>query len=104
MPTVKPFFPSDSLLKLEFYINGENTGLDNLLRDATIQFELNRIPLAKFSFVSSQKNIDSDEVLPIESLSRNPADAPLEIEVKIGFEKQMETIFKGIVRSLDKHI
>src|SRR5690606_33319428 len=32
------------------------------------------------------------------------ADAPLEIEVKIGFEKQMETIFKGIVRSLDKQI
>lgn len=104
MPTVKPFFPSDSLLKLEFYINGENTGLDNLLKDATIQFELNRIPLAKFSFVSSQKNIDSDEVLPIDSLTRNPADAPLEIEVKIGFEKQMETIFKGIVRSLDKQI
>lgn len=104
MPTVKPFFPSDTLLKLEFLINGENTGLDNLLRDATIQFELNRIPLAKFTFVSSQKNIDSDEVLPIDSLTRNPADPPLEIEVKIAFEKQPETIFKGIIKSLDKQI
>lgn len=104
MPTIKPFFPSDTLLKLEFLINGENTGLDNLLKEASIQFEMNRIPVARFKFVSSQKNIDSDEVLPIDSLTRNPADPPLEIEVKIAFEKQSQTLFKGIIRSLNKQI
>lgn len=102
MPTVKPFYPSESLLKLEFLINNKNTGLDSLLKEATIHFELNKIPFAKFTFLSSKRNLGSTEELPIDVLSRKDKMAPLiEIEVKVSFEKKSETLFKGIIKSLD---
>lgn len=100
----KPFYPSDdSLLKLEFFINGTNTGLDSLLKEATVQFELNKIPFAKFTFIAGG-DIDKDEKLPIDALTKGPNDPPLEIEVKVTFEGQVETLFKGIIKSLDKQI
>lgn len=102
MSTVLPFYPDDSLLKLEFLIDGENTGLDSLLKEATVHFELNKIPFAKFTFASNQESIDSNQELPIDSLTRDPNDPPLPIEVKITFEGQSQTLFKGVVRSLNK--
>lgn len=99
----KPFYPSDTLLKLEFFINGTNTGLDSLLKEATVQFELNKIPFAKFTFIAGG-DIDKKEKLPIDALTKGPDDPPLEIEVKVSFEKQTETLFKGIIKSLDKQI
>ncbi|TGD57498.1 phage baseplate assembly protein V [Flavobacterium humi] len=104
MPTVKPFYPSETLLKLEFLINNKNTGLDSLLKEATVHFELNKIPFAKFTFIASQPSTDSTEKLPIDALTRNPTDPPLEIEVKVTFENKSETLFKGIIKSLDKQI
>jgi phage baseplate assembly protein gpV len=101
MPTVKPFYPSETLLKLEFLINNENTGLDSLLKDATVHFELNKISFAKFTFISSKRDPDSKEKLPIDVFIRKPEDPPLEIEVKVSFEKKSETLFKGIIKSLD---
>lgn len=99
--SVKPFFPSNALLKLEFLINNENSGLDSLLTEAEVHFELNKIPFAKFTFVFSRRDPDSTEELPVDVLIRNPNDPPLEIEVKIFFENEPQTLFKGIVRSLD---
>ncbi|MEO8516522.1 MAG: phage baseplate assembly protein V [Flavobacterium sp.] len=101
MPTVKPFYPSETLLKLEFLINNKNTGLDSLLKEATVHFELNKISFAKFTFLSSKREQNSTEKLPIDVLSRKPTDPPLEIEVKIAFENKSETLFKGIIKSLD---
>lgn len=101
MPTIKPFYPSDTLLKLEFKVNGKNTGLDSLLKDATIHFELNKIPFAKFTFISSKRDQDKKEELPIDVLIKKPEDPLLEIEVNIGFEGKSETFFKGIIKSLD---
>ena len=101
MPTVKPFYPSETLLKLEFLIDNKNTGLDSLLKDATIHFELNKIPFAKFTFISSKRDKDKKEELPIDVLIKKPEDPLIEIEVKISFEGKSETFFKGIIKSLD---
>jgi phage baseplate assembly protein gpV len=102
MGLLPAFFPVDSLLKLEFLINGENTGLDSLLKDASITFELNKIPTAKFTFISQQLTTDSKEKLPTDSLSRKESEEPIKIEVKITFQNKPETFFKGIIKSIDK--
>ncbi|NJM79699.1 MAG: hypothetical protein HC854_08915 [Flavobacterium sp.] len=102
MATVKPFFPTETLLKLEFLINNENTGLDSLMTEAKVHFELNKIPFAKFTFIASHEGVEGEEALPIDSLTRNPDDAPLDIEVKVTFENESKTLFKGIIKSLDK--
>lgn len=101
MPTVKPYYPSETLLKLEFSIDGENTGLDSLLKDATVHFELNKISFAKFTFISSKKDKNNPEKLPIDVLIEKPKDKFLEIEVKVSTEGKAETLFMGIVKSFD---
>ncbi|WP_445456157.1 phage baseplate assembly protein V [Flavobacterium sp. HNIBRBA15423] len=102
MPTVKPFFPSDTLLKLEFTINGEITGLDTLLTEAKVHFELNKIPFAKFTFATAEEDFEDNDDSPLHALHHEPTDPPLEIEVKISFEGAMETLFKGVIKSLDQ--
>ncbi len=101
MPTVKPYYPSETLLKLEFLIDNENTGLDSLLKDATVHFELNKISFAKFTFISSKRDKDKQEKLPIDVLIKKPDDPLLEIEVKVSVNGKPETLFKGIIKSLD---
>lgn len=102
MLSLKPFFPSETLLKLEFLIDGKNVGLDSLLKDASVNFELNKIPFAKFTFISNQLTTDSKEKLPTDSLVRTSDDKPIEIEVKVSYEKKSVTFFKGIIKSLNK--
>lgn len=102
MPTVPPFFPSDTLLKLEFTINGVITGLDTLLTDAKVHFELNKIPFAKFTFALPEEDYEDNPDSPLQSLHKEPDADPLTIEVKIDFEGNMETLFKGVVKSLDQ--
>jgi hypothetical protein len=102
MSTVQPFFPSETLLKLEFIINGEVTGLDSLLTEAKVHFELNKIPFAKFTFAVAEEDFENNEDSTLQSLHHEPTDPPLEIEVKIAFEGNMETLFKGVIKSLDQ--
>jgi phage baseplate assembly protein gpV len=101
MSTVKPFYPDDSLLKLEFLINGVNQGLDSFLTEGKVHFELNKIPFAKFTFICSEEDFKENQDSPIQSLNRPEGSTAIEIEVKIAFEKEMKTLFKGIIRSLD---
>jgi phage baseplate assembly protein gpV len=101
MPTVKPFFPTDTLLKLEFLINGVNKGLDSFLTEGKVHFELNKIPFAKFTFACSEEDFKENQDSPIHSLNRAQGSTPIEIEIKISFEKEMKTLFKGVIKSLD---
>jgi phage baseplate assembly protein gpV len=102
MPTVLPFFPTETLLKLEFIINGVVTSLDTLLTEAKVHFELNKIPFAKFTFISVEEDFEDNDTSPLHALHHNPADPPLEIEVKIAFEGSMKTLFKGVIKSLNQ--
>lgn len=102
MLSLKPFFPSETLLKLEFLIDGKNVGLDTLLKDASVNFELNKIPFAKFTFISNQLTTDNKEKLPTDALVRTSDDKPIEIEVKVSYEKKSVSFFKGIIKSLNK--
>lgn len=101
MPNVQPFYPSETLLKLEFLINGENKGLDNLLTEGKVHFELNKIPFAKFTFTCSEEDFKEGGDSPLQSLNRPQGSAPIEIEVKVAAGNEMKTLFKGVIKSLD---
>lgn len=94
---IKPYIPEDDVLKYEFKVSGANNGLDSLLKDATINFELNKIPSAKFSFVASNIEVNKDELLPSDSLKENA-----EIEFIISIGKEKKTLFKGKIKSVEK--
>jgi hypothetical protein len=93
---IRPYIPADELLKMEFLINGVNTGLDTLLKEGTLNFELNKIPFAKFTFISSNPDTDKKNSLPVSKLKNDD-----KIEVKITFEKKIQTFFKGFIKSID---
>lgn len=102
MPNVTPYFPSgDDLLKLEFLINGVNNGLDSLLSEGKVRFEINKIPFAKFTFIASEEDFNSDSQSPLQSLNRTSNSEPIPIEVKISCQNEMKTLFKGVIKSLD---
>jgi phage baseplate assembly protein gpV len=101
MPDVQPFYPSETLLKLEFLINGENKGLDSLLTEGKVHFELNKIPFAKFTFTCDEEDFNKNGDSPLQSLNRAEGTTPIEIEVKIAVENEMKTLFKGVIKSLD---
>ncbi len=93
---IKPYISSNESLTIEFLINGENTGMDSLLKEGTVNFELNKIPFAKFSFISSNADTDKQNSLPIDALKNDD-----EIEVKITVDKEAQTFFKGFIKSVD---
>ncbi|WP_309641282.1 phage baseplate assembly protein V [Flavobacterium sp.] len=101
----QPFYPSETLLKLKFLIAGNDSGLDSLLKEATVHFELNKIAFAKFTFIASNDGLEKQSELPLDVLNRKPQDKPIEIEVQIpdtDIAKPPKTLFKGIVKSFEK--
>ncbi|HAO05416.1 MAG TPA: hypothetical protein DCQ50_00220 [Chryseobacterium sp.] len=96
---VQPYIPTDDLLKLEFLTEGKNNGLDTLLKQAQVVFELNKIPFAKFTFIASNPDVDAKTDLPTDLLKKGQ-----NIEVKITVNKKSQTLFKGFVKSIEKSI
>jgi len=68
-----------------------------LLKDASINFELNKIPTAKFTFVASNIEVNKKELLPSDTLKENA-----EIEFVLTVGKSKKTLFKGIIKSVEK--
>lgn len=101
MYSIQPFSPDETPLKVDFLIDGNNVGLDNLLKEGTVHFELNKISFAKFTFIANQESTDVEN-LAINSLNRKSDDSPLNIEVKINYKNNSVTFFKGIIKSLEK--
>ncbi len=102
MPNLKPHIASNDLLQLEILIDGVNTGLNNLLKEATTHFELNKIPYGKFSFISSNFNVDQKDELPIDNLNLSDEDKPVQFELLIHVSDTKTTLFKGIIKSANK--
>lgn len=94
---VKPYIQEDDVLKFEFKVSGTSNGLESLLKDASINFELNKVPTAKFSFVASNIEVNKDELLPSDSLKENEN---IEFIITTGNEKK--TLFKGKIKSVEK--
>lgn len=101
MYSIQPFSPDETPLKIDFLIDGKNVGLDNLLKEGTVHFELNKISFAKFTFIATQESTDVEN-LAINSLNRNSNGSPLNIEVKINYKNNSVTFYKGIIKSLEK--
>lgn len=95
--SIKPYIVNDDVIKFEFLVKDKNDGLDSLLKDAQINFELNKIPSAKFTFVASNIEVNKEELLPSDSLKEN---TELVFNVSVGKEKK--TLFKGIIKSVEK--
>lgn len=101
MPDIRPFYPDETLLKLEFFIDGENKGLDNFLSEGKVHFELNKIPFAKFTFLCAEEDFKEGSSSPLQTLNRPRTSTARSIEVKIASQNEMKTLFKGVIRSLD---
>lgn len=92
----QPYYPINDVLKIEILVNDVNTGLDTTLIDASIHFELNKIPFAKFTFLGGN-NIDSKEELPSQKAKLND-----KIEVSIFVDRIKKTLFKGFIKSIEE--
>ncbi|MBD8082303.1 phage baseplate assembly protein V [Chryseobacterium caseinilyticum] len=101
MSDIRPFYPDETLLKLEFFIDGENKGLDNFLSEGKVHFEMNKIPFAKFTFLCAEEDFKEGSNSPLQTLNRPRTSTPRSIEVKIASQNEMKTLFKGVIRSLD---
>ncbi|MDR6920360.1 phage baseplate assembly protein V [Chryseobacterium sp. 2987] len=96
---VQPYIPTDDLLKLEFLTDGKNNGLDTLLKDAQVAFELNKIPFAKFTFIAPNPDVETPAGSPTDQLKKGQ-----KIEVKVTVNKKPETLFKGFIKSVERKI
>lgn len=96
---VQPYISTDDLLKLEFLTDGKDNGLDALLKEAQVTFELNKIPFAKFTFIASNPDVDTKADLPTDLLKKGQ-----KIEVKVTVNKKPQTLFKGFIKSIEKSI
>ena len=96
---VQPYIPTDDLLKLELLTDEKNNGLDTLLKEAQVTFELNKIPFAKFTFIASNPDVDAQAELAADQLKKGQ-----KIEVKITVNKKPETLFKGFIKSVERRI
>ncbi|WP_308003370.1 phage baseplate assembly protein V [uncultured Chryseobacterium sp.] len=96
---VQPYIPTDDLLKLEFLTDEKDNGLDALLKEAQVTFELNKIPFAKFTFIASNPDVDTTADLPIDLLKKGQ-----KIELKVTVNKKPQTLFKGFIKSVEKSI
>ncbi|HSD13524.1 MAG TPA: hypothetical protein VLB74_02630, partial [Flavobacterium sp.] len=94
---IKPYIDEDEVLKLEILVKDKNDGLDTLLKEAHIHFELNKIPSAKFTFIASNRDVDKKETYPSDSLKEND-----EITFNVTVKKEKKTLFKGIIKAVEK--
>lgn len=95
----QPYIPADDLLNLEFLTDGTNNGLDTLLMEGQVSFELNKIPSAKFTFIGSNADVDQETVQPTDNLKKGQ-----NIEVKVKIDNKPQTLFKGFIKSIEKSI
>ncbi|MBW4359051.1 phage baseplate assembly protein V [Flavobacterium taihuense] len=94
---IKPYIDEDEVLKLEILVKDKNDGLDTLLKEAHIHFELNKIPSAKFTFIASNRDVDKKETFPSDALKEND-----EITFNVTIKKEKKTLFKGIIKATEK--
>jgi phage baseplate assembly protein gpV len=94
---IKPYIAEDEVLHLEILVKDKNDGLDTLLKEAHVHFELNKIPLAKFTFIASNKDVDKKETFPSDSLKEND-----EITFNVITKKEKKTLFKGVIKATEK--
>ncbi len=95
---VNPYVPTgQGVLKTEILIGTENNGLDGLLVDAEVNFEMNKIPSARFTFVASNLENNNGITMASDSLVLNS-----EIEFNIFVNDKKKTLYKGVIRSIEK--
>lgn len=93
---VNPYTPDYKVLNYEI-MAGEVKGLGTLLIDAEINFELNKIPTAKFVFFASNLDNAGKELLESDELELNG-----ELTFDITTDKGKKTLFKGFIKSIEK--
>lgn len=94
---IQPYIHDGGVLKFEILVADKNDGLDSLLIDAEIHFELNKIPSAKFRFAASNKDVVNEAQLPSDTLKEND-----EITFNIYSGENKKILFKGIIKSVEK--
>ncbi len=100
----QPYISNNNILDLSFVINGQNNGLHTLFKEGWIQFEINKVAMAKFSFVATNLSTDTEEKQAINDLELHAQQASPEIEVTVSINQEKKTIFKGFIKSYNKQI
>lgn len=93
---VTPYISDNEVLQFQITA-GALTGLESLLLDADVSFELNKIPTARFTFKAS--NLDLTQEQPLESENIEPES---ELLFEINVKGKKKTLFSGIVKSVEK--
>lgn len=91
---IQPYLPKDDLVKIEFLIDGVADHLHPNFIKGEVVFELNKLPVAKFTF----------ENFNTEGQSVNHLKKGQDIEVQINTNENMQTLFKGFIRSIEKRM
>lgn len=94
---VKPYIQNDDVLNFEFKVGSNSEGLESLLKEASVNFELNKIPTAKFTFVASNTEVNKKENLASDKLKENE-----KITFNIFVNKEKKTLFEGIIKAVEK--
>jgi len=94
-----PYLPNDNILRISILTNGEENGLTTFLKKIVVHFELNKIPTARLNFISSNPNISEETNLESDLL--NVRD---EIEIKVSWGDEGQTLFKGIIFKIEKNL
>lgn len=104
MPTISPYVPANSEFLLDFFIDGRQQDLAELFKKAELRFDLNEIPRATFHFKTDQKKTAEQKQLMFRTFSKKPDGTPLSLEVHITTDGKTQTLFKGIVKSVETRI
>ena len=81
-------------------VNGNDKGLHTLFKEGWIKFEVNKVSLAKFTFIATET--DASKV--ITSLQQNTNGDVVELEVLIKYHQEDRVLYRGVVKSFHKEI
>ena len=93
-----PYIAED-ILNVEISLNEETTSLHTFLKKLDVQYELNKIPFAKLTFIASNPETEgADNPLASETIEVTSI-----IEIKVTEGEEPKTLFKGIVTKVERN-
>ncbi len=86
-----PVIPHSGNIDIQLLINGNNNNLHTSIELVTVEYDVNRIPYAKIHLVSDN-HLNRNNRSARNSFANND-----DIEIKIKEDREMKTLFKGVI-------
>ncbi|MDQ6763561.1 MAG: type VI secretion system tip protein VgrG [Bacteroidota bacterium] len=94
IPTLEQTIKASNLISMELLIDGKDMSLTYQIVTITIQQEINKIPAARILIMDGEVNKGD-----FAASSSNDFKPGKEIEIKLGYTSENDTVFKGIIIS-----